>query len=344
MRILIATDAWAPQINGVVRTLSSLADQLRERGAEVLVLSPEHFKTFPCPSYPEIRLAMAWQTAVAKAIRDFDPDAIHIATEGPIGFQTRRFCLREKRSFTTSFHTRFPEYIRKRAPVPEGLTYTWLRRFHAPATACLVPTETMRRDLAGRGFANLVTWTRGVDRRLFRPAEPLALDLPRPIFMTVSRVAKEKNLEAFLDLDLPGSKLVVGDGPQLAELIRRYPRVHFAGAKTGETLARYYASGDVFVFPSKTDTFGIVLIEALACGLPVAAYPEPGPIDVLAGTGAGAISDDLLTACREALALSREDALRRSLHYTWEACADVFLEAANRRARPPARYELIGAH
>ncbi|WP_062202807.1 glycosyltransferase family 1 protein [Aureimonas sp. AU12] len=343
MRILIATDAWMPQVNGVVRTLSSLVDQLRERGAEVLVVSPDAFRTVPCPSYPQIRLALVGLSTVGGIVRDFDPDAIHIATEGPIGLQVRRLCLREGRPFTTSFHTRFPEYLRQRAPVPERLTYAWLRRFHAPATACLVPTETMRRDLADRGFRNLVTWTRGVDRRLFRPTEPLQLDLPRPVFLTVSRVAPEKNLQAFLNLDLPGSKLVVGDGPQLAEMIRRYPEVHFAGAKTGEALAHYYSSGDVFVFPSKTDTFGIVLIEALACGLPVAAFPEPGPLDVLSGTGAGVISDDLRAACLAALRLDPQDALRRARHYTWEACADVFLDASRRPARPAASFELVAA-
>ncbi|MEX6506488.1 glycosyltransferase family 4 protein [Jiella sp. M17.18] len=327
-RFLIATDAWHPQVNGVVRTLSSLADQLRERGCEVKIVSPQDFRTVPCPTYPEIRLALVSSDHLADAIRDYRPTAIHIATEGPIGFAARRAALRAGLPFTTSLHTRFPEYLRKRAPVPEALTYSILRWFHAPAAACLVPTESMRRQLAVRGFTNLVNWTRGVDRSVFRPCEPIALNLPRPIFLTVSRLAPEKNIEAFLDLDLPGSKLVVGDGPMMRDLVKRYPDAHFAGAQFGGTLARYYASADVFVFPSKTDTFGIVLIEALACGLPIAAFPEPGPLDVVGASRAGAISSDLREACLAALTLSRADALERSMAYSWEACADIFLEAS----------------
>ena len=335
-RILIATDAWAPQVNGVVRTLASLCDQLGDRGHNIKVVSPADFRTLPCPTYPEIRLALASVDSLTATIRDFAPTAIHIATEGPVGLATRRAALRMQRPFTTSFHTRFPEYLKKRAPIPESISYGFLRRFHAPATHCLVPTESMRRQLQARGFDRLVTWTRGVDRRQFRPTEPIALDLPGPVFLTVSRIAPEKNLEAFLDLALPGSKLVVGDGPQLKELMRRYPDVHFAGAKTGEALARYYCAADVFVFPSKTDTFGIVLIEALACGVPVAAYPEPGPLDVIGGTKAGVISDDLRTACLGALTIDRQCALERSRAYSWEACADIFLEAAMESGGQPA--------
>ena len=327
-RILIATDAWSPQVNGVVRTFESLGGQLRDRGHVVKVVSPSDFRTVPCPTYPEIRLALASAESFATTIRDFAPTAIHIATEGPVGLAARRAALRLGRPFTTSFHTRFPEYLKKRAPIPEAVSYGFLRRFHAPATHCLVPTQSMCRQLRARGFERLVTWTRGVDRRQFTPTEPISLDLPGPVFLTVSRVAPEKNLEAFLDLDLPGSKLVVGDGPQLKELMRRYPDVLFAGVQSGEALARYYCAADVFVFPSKTDTFGIVLIEALACGVPVAAYPEPGPIEVIGGTGAGVISHDLREACLAALRIDRQDALERSQHYSWEACADIFLEAA----------------
>ena len=337
-RILIATDAWAPQINGVVRTLASLCDQLRERGHAVKIVSPADFRTVPCPTYPQIRLALASAASLVAAIEDFQPTAIHIATEGPVGLAARRAARHLRCPFTTSFHTRFPEYLKKRAPIPESLSYGLLRWFHAPATHCLVPTESMRRQLQARGFSNLVTWTRGVDRALFRPTEPVALDLPRPLFLTVSRVAPEKNIAAFLDLDLPGSKLVVGDGPQLKELMRRYPHVHFAGAQTGEALTRYYAAADVFVFPSKTDTFGIVLIEALACGVPVAAYPEPGPVDVVGDTRAGAISHDLKTACLAALKLDRRAALARSRDYSWEACADIFLEAAGESAAARAAF------
>ena len=327
-RILIATDAWTPQVNGVVRTLVSLGDELRGRGHSVKVVSPSDFRTVPCPTYPQIRLALASADSLATTIRDFAPTAIHVATEGPVGLAARRATLRMGRPFTTSFHTRFPEYLRKRAPIPESVSYGFLRRFHAPATHCLVPTASMCRQLQAKGFDKLVTWTRGVDRGLFRPTEPVALQLQGPVFLTVSRVAPEKNLEAFLDLDLPGSKLVVGDGPQLKELMRRYPNVHFAGIQTGEALARHYCAADVFVFPSKTDTFGIVLIEALACGVPVAAYPEPGPIDVIGGTRAGVISHDLREACLGALAIDRQSALERSRVYSWETCADIFLEAA----------------
>ncbi|MCQ8782799.1 glycosyltransferase family 4 protein [Mangrovibrevibacter kandeliae] len=330
MRCLIATDAWYPQINGVVRTLTSLADQLRARGIEVRVVSPQDFVTVPCPTYPQIRLALARSSRLAEIIEAFDPDSLHIATEGPIGFAARRAAIRAGRRFTTSFHTRFPEYLRQRAPIPEPFTYALLRRFHSPAAACLVPTEGMRRDLGRRGFDNLVTWTRGVDRSTFRPIEPVPLDLAGPIFLTVSRIAPEKNLEGFLDLDLPGSKVVVGDGPKLEEMRRRYPKVHFAGAKVGEDLTRYYCAADVFVFPSRTDTFGIVLIEALACGVPIAAFHEPGPVDVIGTSAAGAMSDDLREACLRALTLSREAALARSQLFSWEACADIFLETFNR--------------
>ena len=336
MRVLIATDAWHPQINGVVRTLAGLVNELERRGIEVRILSSAGSRSVPCPTYPDIRLAPATRRGVGAAIDAFAPDAIHIATEGPIGFQTRRVALARGQPFTTSFHTRFPEYLRRRAPVPERLTYAFLRRFHAPAQACLVPSEGIRADLAARGFRNLATWTRGVDPALFRPTAPAALALPGPVFMTVSRIAPEKGLEAFLDLDLPGSKLVVGDGPLLPALRRRYPKVHFAGLQTGEALAAHYAAGDVFVFPSRTDTFGVVLVEALACGLPVAAFPEPGPMDVVAGSGAGVLSEDLRLACLGALSLKREAALRRARDFTWERCADVFLASMVRGARPAA--------
>ncbi|BDA85104.1 GDP-mannose-dependent alpha-mannosyltransferase [Aureimonas sp. SA4125] len=336
MRILIATDAWKPQVNGVVRTLSSLAGELRQRGHEVLIVSPEDFRTFPMPTYPEIRLALAGAGRLARIIADFDPQAIHVATEGPVGLAARRAALRGGRSFTTSFHTRFPEYLSRRLPVPENLSYAFLRWFHAPASACLVPTEAVRRDLGARGFGKLVTWTRGVDRSVFRPRAPIDFGLPGPIFLTVSRIAPEKNIEAFLDLDLPGSKVVVGGGPGLADMMRRYPAVHFTGSQTGEALARHYSSADVFVFPSKTDTFGIVLIEALACGAPVASYREPGPLDVIAGTAAGSMSDDLQSACLAALKLDRAVALERSRAFTWAACADIFLGTIRSRATEPA--------
>ncbi|MEN3793827.1 glycosyltransferase family 1 protein [Fulvimarina sp. MAC3] len=328
-RYLIATDAWEPQVNGVVRTLSQLAKTLRRRGHVVEMVSPSDFRTVPCPSYPDIRLALATKNAMRRRIEAFEPTRIHIATEGPIGSAARKAVLELGMSFTTSFHTRFPEYLRERAPIPTAWSYAYLRRFHRPASAVLVPTQTMCNELEERGFRNTLTWTRGADRSQFRPMDPLMLDLPKPIFLTVSRLAPEKNIPAFLDLDLPGSKLVVGDGPSRADLMARYPDVHFAGMQTGEVLARYYSSADVFVFPSKTDTFGIVLIEALACGVPFAAFPEPGPVDVLGTSEAGAIGADLKDACMRALKLKRQDALDRAQDFTWDACADIFLAASD---------------
>ncbi|WP_416186686.1 glycosyltransferase family 4 protein [Fulvimarina sp. 2208YS6-2-32] len=326
-RFLFATDAWEPQVNGVVRTLSHLMAELVRSGHATDVLSPKDFRTFPCPTYPDIRLSLATTAAAEQRIDRFEPTNVHIATEGPIGSAMRRACLKRGLPFTTSFHTRFPEYLRARAPVPERWSYAWLRRFHGAGDACLVPTETMREQLEARGFRNLVTWTRGVDHSVFRPRRTLPLDLPRPIYLTVSRLAPEKNIEAFLDLDLEGSKLVVGEGPIMADLMRRYPHAHFAGLQTGEALARYYASADVFVFPSKTDTFGIVLLEAIACGTPFASYSEPGPIDVLGSSRAGIASGDLGEACRRALTLSRTDAVARARDFTWQRCADIFLDA-----------------
>ncbi len=328
MRFLLATDAWHPQINGVVRTLTHLVAELRRAGHEVLVVSPADFRTLPCPTYPEIRLSLTTPRRLARRIRSFAPDVVHVATEGPIGLSARAAALRLDLPLTTSFHTRFPEYLRRRAPVPERLTYALLRRFHAPAAACLVPTAQVRRELAARGFARLVTWTRGVDRALFRPRSGVDLGLKAPVFLCVGRVAPEKGLEAFLDLDLPGSKLVVGGGPALAALKARYPDVRFVGSKVGEELVDLYNAADVFVFPSRTDTFGIVLLEALACGVPVAAFPEPGPIEVLAETGAGVLDEDLRAACLKALTLDPADALGRSEAFTWAACAERFVEVA----------------
>ncbi len=313
MRLLLATDAFEPQVNGVVRTLASLSRELVRRGVDVRIVAPKDFRTVPCPTYPEIRLALATAHALGRVLDGFRP------ARGDAD-----------RPFTTSFHTRFPEYLSRRAPVPDGFGYALLRRFHRPASACLVPTPSIRQDLEARGFRNLVVWTRGVDRTLFRPRLPLDLGLPGPVFLTVSRLAPEKNLAAFLDLDLPGSKLVVGDGPLLPALRARYPAAHFVGLQTGEALARFYASADVFVFPSRTDTFGIVLLEALASGVPVAAFPVPGPLDVIGANGAaGVLSEDLRDACLGALTVPREAAREASRAFTWERCADIFLATAS---------------
>jgi glycosyltransferase involved in cell wall biosynthesis len=327
MRILIVTDAWHPQVNGVVRTLERVRDEVRLMGHHVHVLCPNEFRTVPLPSYPEIRLAVTPPGAVARHISDFGPDHLHIATEGPLGQAARRACLNRGWSFTTSYHTRFPEYVRARLPVPESWSYAFLRRFHNAGRGTLVATDSLRAELEERGFTKLRSWTRGVDSELFRPREESVLDLPRPIFLSVGRVAVEKNIEAFLSLDLPGSKVVVGEGPALASLKARFPDAVFLGKHTGEDLARIYASSDVFVFPSLTDTFGIVVLEALASGLPVAAYPVTGPLDVIGGTDAGVLNQDLRKAALAALDISRDAARALALKHSWKNCAQMFIDA-----------------
>ncbi|MBX3570064.1 MAG: glycosyltransferase family 1 protein [Rhizobiaceae bacterium] len=327
-RILIVTDAWRPQVNGVVVTLGHLADRLRSLGRQVELLTPDRFRTLPMPSYPDIRLALAMPAGVGRMIEALAPDHVHIATEGPLGILARRHCLKTGRVFTTSYHTRFPEYLRARLPVPERWSYGWLRRFHNAGGGTMVATPSLLRELEGRGFERLLLWSRGVDTDLFRPDRPSTLDLPSPIFLYVGRVAVEKNLPAFLDLDLPGSKVVVGEGPELPHLRRRYPDVHFLGLRSGEALAGLYAAADVFVFPSRTDTFGIVLLEALASGLPVAAYPVTGPADVLADGRGGVLSEDLRAAALGALAVRRNEARRKALAFSWDACARLFLDHA----------------
>jgi glycosyltransferase involved in cell wall biosynthesis len=326
MRILLITDAWHPQVNGVVRTWTEVKRECEARGHEFEVVAPDRFRTVPMPTYPEIRLALFPARRIRDVLDAYAPDAVHLATEGPLGFAGRRLLLRRSMPFTTSYHTRFPEYVAARAPVPLACSYAVVRRFHERSSGMLVATETMRRELAGRGFANVVPWSRGVDTRLFRPDRPPALDLPKPVFTYVGRVAVEKNIGAFLDLDLPGSKLVVGDGPQLAALKARYPDVHFVGAKFGEALACHYAAGDVFVFPSRTDTFGLVLLEALASGLPVAAYPVTGPLDVVGGTDVAVLNDDLRTAAIAALDIPRDACRAFAERHSWKACAEQFLD------------------
>jgi glycosyltransferase involved in cell wall biosynthesis len=325
MRILIATDAWRPQVNGVVSTLERMTQAASEFGARFEFLTPQGMWTAPLPTYPEIRLAIPSLRRIGQRIEEAAPDHIHIATEGPIGWLTRRYCLKNRRIFTTSYHTRFPEYLSARVGVPEWLTYAGLRHFHAPSAAVMAPTPTIGADLTRRGFARVRLWTRGVDHALFRPRTRRTLDLARPIFLSVGRLAVEKNLEALLGLDLPGSTVIVGDGPARRHLERRYPHAHFLGAMHGEALADVYASADVFVFPSRTDTFGIVLIEALASGLPVAAFPVPGPIDVV-GSGAGVLGEDLRAACLKALTIPRESAREHSMRFTWKESARQFLD------------------
>jgi 1,2-diacylglycerol 3-alpha-glucosyltransferase/glucuronosyltransferase len=329
MKILVVTDAWHPQVNGVVRTLSHMAREARALGSEIEFLAPNEFRTLPMPSYPEIRLALPPPGAVARKLDTFKPDAIHIATEGPLGHAMRRLCIKRGLPFTTSFHTRFPDYLAERLPLPErwtrALAWAWLRRFHGPGAAVMAATPTLAQELVDRGFKNVKIWPRGVDAQLFHPRQQTVSDLPRPIFLTVGRLAVEKNVEAFLALDLPGSKLVVGDGPARAGLARQFPKAVFLGARQGEALAEIYSNADVFVFPSHTDTFGLVLLEALASGVPVAAFPAAAPRDVIGDAPVGALDEDLRRACLEALECSREDCRAFALKMTWEASARIFL-------------------
>ena len=325
-RILVATDAWHPQVNGVVRSIEAMAAAAPDLGADVDVLTSEGFWTVGMPTYPDIRLALVGARMLGPRIEALRPDHVHIATEGPVGLAARRHCLRTGRIFTTSYHTRFPDYIAARAPVPQAWTYAWLRRFHNAGRGTMVATASVAEELTGWGFERVVRWSRGVDHVLFRPRDGSVLDLPRPIFLTVGRIAVEKNLEAFLSLDLPGTKVLVGDGPDRAALEARYPAARFLGTRTGEDLANIYASADVFVFPSRTDTFGNVLLESLASGTPVAAFPVSGPRDVLDGSDAGVLDEDLGRACRKALAVPRERARAFSLRYTWSSSARQFLD------------------
>jgi glycosyltransferase involved in cell wall biosynthesis len=329
MQLLIATDAWQPQVNGVVRTLGALSKRLRGFGATVSFLTPEGFPSFPVPTYPDLRCALPSRREIARRIEEAKPDAIHIATEGTIGHCVRAYCLREGRAFTTAYMTRFPEYVSARVPIPECWSYALLRRFHSAATVTMVSTTSLMAELTQRGFSNIGLWTRGVDTDLFKPAPAAPLDLPRPIFMSVGRVAVEKNLEAFLSLQLPGSKIVIGTGPQEAELRRRFPEVTFLGLLEGAELAAHMAAADVFVFPSKTDTFGIVQLEALACGVPVAAYPVTGPRDVIGGHPVGVLHDDLQVACLEALNVSRAACRDFALSRSWSTSARQFLGHVN---------------
>lgn len=326
MRIAIVSDAWLPQVNGVVRTLDTVRTELVAMGHVVGVFGPDRFTTIPCPTYPEIRLALLPGRRLEHLIRTFAPDAIHIATEGPLGFAARRMCLRRKLPFTTAYHTRFPEYVRARMFFPLAWTYAIMRRFHGPSRAVMVSTESIRADLAARGFSNIVAWTRGVDLDLFTPRAPgpTTDDTRRPIFLYVGRVAVEKNIKAFLKLDLPGEKWVVGGGPMLEKLKARYPDVRFTGHKHGEELAALYRAADVFVFPSRTDTFGLVLLEALASGLPVAAYPVPGPLDVVGGTAVGALDADLRAAALNAMTLDRGACRVHATRYSWRRTAEIF--------------------
>jgi glycosyltransferase involved in cell wall biosynthesis len=337
MKVMIVTDAWSPQVNGVVRTLNTTRREMQAMGHEVDILSPQEFRTLPCPTYPDIRLSVLAGNAARKRIRDYAPDALHIATEGPLGLAARRHALDNNLPFTTAYHTRFPEYVKARTGIPLSWTYGFLRWFHRPARAVMAPTPAVKADLEAFGFTNVVLWSRGVDLDVFRMQDSHRLDTAHPIFLYVGRVAVEKNVEAFLKLDLPGSKWVVGDGPALAGLRARYPDAYYLGVMKQAELAEVYASADVFVFPSRTDTFGLVLLEALACGLPVAAYPVTGPIDVLGNSPAGALHEDLREACLAALAIDRRTARAHAEKFSWRAATEQFvghLHPATPASRP----------
>lgn len=331
MHVLVATDAFDPLVNGVVRSLDALASTAPALGSSVSFLEPRAFRTLPMPTYPEIRLALVRGSAVGDRLdtlrRAGNPvDHIHIATEGPIGLSVRRFCLHYGLPFTTSYHTQFPDYVAARFPIPRSVTYALLRRFHNAGSGIMVSTPTLANDLGSRGFMRLMRWSRGVDLGLFNPAKRAPWELPRPIFLYAGRVAPEKNLRDFLALDLPGSKVVIGDGPSLASLRQTYPTAHFLGVKKGDDLAKSFASADAFVFPSRTDTFGMVLLEAMASGLPVAAFPVAGPLDVVGTSGAGVLDADLREACLAALAIPPETARRHAESFTWMEATRQFLD------------------
>lgn len=341
LRIAIVTDAWYPQVNGVVRTLDTVRRELAAMGHAVEIVAPDRFRTIPAPSYPEIPLALFPARRLRRLLDDFAPEAIHIATEGPLGWAARRYCRARRLPFTTSFHTKFPEYIHARWRVPIRWGYALMRRFHAPSKGVMVATPSLMATLDGYGFRNLKRWTRGVDTTLFRPRPKADLGGPRPVFLFAGRVAVEKNIEAFLALDLPGSKVVVGDGPQLPALRARHPGAVFAGYKRGEELAEHIASADVFVFPSLTDTFGLVLLEALASGVPVAAFPVTGPIDVAADPRLGCLDWDLAKAALAALEKRPEDCRAHAEGYSWRACANIFLSNLHPFASQRANNSLI---
>ena len=346
MRIALITDAWLPQMNGVVRTLTTVIAELRARGHVVEVISPDLYPNFPCPSYPEIRLAVAGSRAVGRRIEQFAPDAVHIATEGPLGWAARRWCLRRSAPFSTAYHTQFPDYVARRTGLPAGLIWPLIRRFHRPAQCILVATETVREQLRTQGLTQLHHWSRGVDVAVFRPDHPppdLFFELPRPIQLYVGRVAVEKNIEAFLSNTHPGTKVVVGEGPSLDRLRGQFPGAIFLGKRSGDGLAAIYAGADVFVFPSRTDTFGLVMIEALACGTPVAAYPVPGPLDVLTH-GNGAMAEKLEDAIAEALTFRREDCVAAGRAYSWDASADQFLTGLAAITNAPPRLTTDAAY
>jgi glycosyltransferase involved in cell wall biosynthesis len=332
LKIALVTDAWAPQVNGVVRTLKATIKELERSGHQIEVIEPSTFKTLPCPTYPEIRLSLGAHRQIQNRLDAFAPDHMHVATEGPLGLAARRYCVSQQLNFTTSFHTRFPDYIHMRFKAPKAWVYAWLRWFHAPASSTLVATPNLMSDLHNRGFGPLSLWSRGVDVDLFYPREHKTLSFERPLWLYVGRVAIEKNIKGFLDIELPGTKIVVGDGPQRKALEAAYPKVQFCGTQTGNALAQYYSEGDVLVFPSKTDTFGLSILEALACGTPVAGFPVMGPQDVLGqmmgATALGALDQNLEQACLQSLKAGKpEQCIEHAKTFSWASAGEQFLSA-----------------
>jgi glycosyltransferase involved in cell wall biosynthesis len=339
MKITIVTDAWAPQINGVVRTLQETIAGMEVRGHQVQRISPDQFRSLPCPTYPEIRLALTLAEPVGRRIEDFAPDHIHISTEGPLGLAARRWCLKHHVPFTTAFHTRFADYAAARTHLSPALFWRFLRWFHRPSAHILAATPRLMEELQSHGLHQARLWSRGVNTMMFRPdhvPNPALAHLPGPIMLNVGRVAVEKNLEAFLSADVPGTKVIVGDGPARAALQKKYPDALFLGTMSGAALAATYASADVFVFPSRTDTFGLVMLEALACGTPVAAFPVHGPLDVIGhGTGTcagwhtaiGCAHEDLAVAIRRAVECDRRAARAYANGFSWQATVEQFSQA-----------------
>ena len=353
MRIALVTDAWEPQVNGVVRTLRTTVERLRGRGHQVETMTPDGFKTRACPGYPEIRLALGCGPKLSRRLSTLDPEVVHIATEGPLGWAARNWCLAHSMPFTTSFHTRFPEYLALRTHMPARWFWPILRRFHRPSSAVFAATDALAQELATFGLGHTHRWSRGVDTTAFSPDAPLLAamaGLPRPIQLYVGRVAIEKNIEAFLETNVPGSKVVIGDGPALKGLQQRYPSAKFLGAKHGAELASAYATADVVVFPSRTDTFGLVVIEALASGTPVAGYPVRGPIDIIGTMGRGfggnagrigALDDNLNLAIQVALGASSRACIEEAQRYDWERCTDQFLAGLRPGRASPRRKRLF---
>ena len=331
MKILIVTDAWYPQVNGVCRTLKNLGDELKKIGHQVEYIEPNQFFTVPMPKYNEIKLSLNVWPRVGRLISKADADIIHIATEGPIGIFAKRYCVKNKLKFTTSYHTQFDKYLKLYYPyLPIKLAQKFLKGFHSKAEKILVTTQSMKDELQEIGFDKdkMVVWTRGANHGAFQKPKKINLEYKRPIYLYVGRVSIEKNIRAFLDLELEGTKLIVGKGPDLDKLKKEDPEAIFKGERTNGELASYFASSDVFVFPSKTDTFGIVIIEALKCGLPVAAYPVAGPKDIFNGTNIGSLNNDLKKAALEALKSDRSACIEHAKKYTWENCAKIFLNSA----------------